>query len=482
MNNYWHALLLGFIVALAQTSQAANPLRPNIIWIMADDLGYGEVGCYGQKHIQTPQIDRLAAEGMRFTQCYAGSTVCAPSRSVLMTGQHVGHTRVRGNASVKDYSPQNLDRQDITVAEVLKQAGYATALVGKWGLGVEGTDAMPTRQGFDFFYGYLNQTHAHNSWPEFLIKNEARVPLRNQVRRDGKEYEKLGAGIATNKVDYAPALMLAEALQWLESHKDKPFFLYFSPVLPHANNELQSATKAGQECNGQGIYASQDWPDQDKCHAAAITELDNQVGQIMALLKKLGLDEKTLVFFTSDNGPHKEGGQDLKRFQPSGPLRGIKRDLYEGGIRVPFIARWPAKVPAGTTHPYVGYFGDLMATAAELAGVQPPRTIDSLSLVPTLLRQSRMQKQHAYLYWEFHEKGFHQAIRMGDWKGIRYSPKKPLELYQLSLDLHETNNIAGQHKTVVKKIERLMHTARSASKHWPIREPNPSGTKQTSVR
>lgn len=468
-----HILALPAALVLLMPSaslRAAASRPPNIIWIMADDLGYGEVGCYGQSLLQTPHMDRMAAEGMRFTQFYAGSTVCAPSRSVLMTGLHMGHTRVRGNASPSDYTPQNLQPQDVTVAEVLKQGGYATALVGKWGLGVEGSEALPTKQGFDYFYGYLNQHHAHNSWPEYLIRNDTRVPLRNKVRRDGKDYERLGAGIAVEKVDFAPDLMIAEALKWIEAHKHRPFFLYFSPILPHANNELQAVTKAGQECNGFGIYADKPWPDQDKCHAAAITDFDNEVGQILSLLQKLGLDGDTVVFCTSDNGPHKEGGQSLDLFKPSGPLRGIKRALYDGGIRVPFLARWPGRIPAGSVSDYIGYFGDFMATAADLAGLTPPANIDSISIVPTLLGEPGKQRQHEFLYWEFFERGFHQAVRMGDWKGVRYGTRQALELYDLKTDLGEANNVATQHPEVVARIERIMQTAHVDSELWPVRE------------
>lgn len=460
-------LVAGPGILLAKT----EPMRPNIVWIMADDLGYGELGCYGQRHILTPHLDRMAAQGMRFTQFYAGSTVCAPSRSVLMTGQHTGHTRVRGNASTKDRTAQNLQPEDITVAALLKKAGYATALVGKWGLGVEGGDSMPTRHGFDFFFGYLDQLHAHNSWPEFLIKNEKRVPLRNRVQRNGMAYEAFGAGIAIEKVDYAPQVMLEEALHWIEQKRHQSFFLYFSPILPHANNELNAAIRAGQESNGYGPYANMPWPEQDKAHAAAVTCLDDQVGQILNKLKQLGIDEHTLVVFTSDNGPHKEGGQRLEFFQPSGPLRGIKRDLYEGGIRVPFIARWPGHVRPGTVTDHAGFFGDLMATAAQLAGITPPKNTDSLSLAPILLGQRSRQKHHAYLYWEFHEKGFHQAVRWRDWKGIRLGTREPISLFNLHDDPGEFHNLANQHPRIVKRIQRIMGVARSNSPHWPIREP-----------
>ena len=462
------------MVAVAITAIAATPKQPNVIWIMADDLGYGELGCCGQKLVPTPNLDRMAAEGLRFTQFYAGSTVCAPSRSVLMTGQHLGHTRVRGNALPADYTPQNLQPEDVTVAEVLKKAGYATALVGKWGLGVEGTDTVPTRQGFDFFYGFLDQYHAHVAWPEFLIKNEGRVVLRNKLRKDGKDYEKLGAGIPVEKVDYAPDLMQAEALTWIETNRDRPFFLYYSPTVPHANNELQLLTGAGQECRDFGAFAGENWPDPDKAHAAQIAELDANVGQLLAHLHKLGIAERTLVMFTSDNGPHREGGNRVEFFQASGPLRGIKRDLYEGGIRVPFLAWWPGKVQSGVSD-HVGYFGDLMATAAELAGTKCPRQTDSLSLVPTLLGKLLKQKQHPYLYWEFHEKGLKQAVRVGDWKGVRLGTMKPLELYNLRADIGETHNVAASHPDVVKRLEKLLANARSENKYWPIREQGISG-------
>jgi len=468
INKIMLTLLAALLTMGTAPAFAALPAKPNIIWLMEDDLGYGEVGCYGQKLVPTPKIDRMAAEGLRFTQFYAGSTVCAPSRSVLMTGQHLGHTRVRGNALPADYTPQNLQPQDVTVAEVLKNADYATALVGKWGLGVEGTDTVPTRQGFDFFFGYLDQYHAHCAWPEFLIKDEGRVQLRNKLRKDGKAYEKLGAGIPIEKVDYSPDLMQVEALKWIEANKDHPFFLYYSPTVPHANNELTLETGAGQECRNHGAFANQDWPDPDKAHAAQIAELDENLGQLLALVRKLGIADRTLVIFTSDNGPHREGGNRPEFFQSSGPLRGIKRDLYEGGIRMPFIAWWPGQIKPGVTD-QLGYFGDLMATAAQLAGTKCPTNTDSISFVPTLLGQPEKQKQHEYYYWEFHEKGTKQAVRWGDWKGVRLGVNQPLELYDLKTDIGETNNVAAAHPEVVKQITAILAQARTENPNWPLR-------------
>jgi uncharacterized sulfatase len=449
-------------------SPASPDRRPNMVFILADDLGYGELGCYGQKLIQTPHLDRLAAEGMRFTQFYAGSTVCAPSRSVLMTGQHVGHTRVRGNAGKARPLAQSLQPDDVTVAEVLHAAGYTTALVGKWGLGEDPATSVPNRQGFDFFYGYLNQTHAHNYYPEFLWRNDQRVTLRNRLHRQGKAYEEVGAGWAQEKLDYAPDLMTAEALRWIEDNRDRPFFLYFSPILPHANNEATQGTGNGQEIPDPGIYRNQPWDEPDRAHAAAITRLDADVGRLLALLKRLGLDSHTVVFFSSDNGHHKEGGNHPDLFDANGPLRGMKRDLYEGGIRVPLLARWPGRIRADQVSDHRGYFGDFMATAADLAKAELPAGTDSLSLVPTLLGHRSRQKNHPYLYWEFHERGFHQAVRWGDWKGIRLGTHLPVELYHLKTDLAERDNVAIQHPGVVRQIEDFLGRARTESSLWPI--------------
>lgn len=446
---------------------AAAP-RPNIIFILADDLGYGDLGCYGQMRIRTPRLDRMAAEGLRFTRAYAGSTVCAPSRCALMTGRHMGHARVRGNAGRANPLAQALRAEDVTVARVLQQAGYTTALIGKWGLGdVGGAESgLPRRQGFDYFFGYLNQRHAHNYYPSFLWRNEERVPLRNTVPDEDAE----GAGVSDNRLEYAPDLLTAEALAFIRRVRDRPFFLYFSPIIPHANNE---AGPAGMEVPDLGEYRDRDWPPAQKAHAAMVSRLDRDVGRLLDLLRELGLEEKTLVIFSSDNGPHREGGFDPAAQGSSGPLRGIKRDLYEGGIRVPFIARWPGHVPAGRETDQVIAFWDFVPTAAELAGVTAPPG-DGLSFVPTLLGRPQ-EKQHDYLYWEFFEGGFKQAILAGNWKGIRLAPGKPLELYDLNTDPGETRDLAAIHPNVVARLEQLLRGARTDSADWPVPAARPAG-------
>lgn len=396
--------VLAAVVCLGTSVTSQQP--PNIIWVMADDLGYGEVGVYGQTVIQTPRLDQMAAEGLRFTQFYAGATVCAPSRSVLMTGQHHGHTRVRGNAGMTNPAAQALRPEDVTVAEVLRERGYATALIGKWGLGDVGDaeTGLPRRQGFDHFIGYLNQRHAHNHFPEFLWRNETRISLPNIVTPIGTD----GAGYSDDPVVFADDLLTDEVLKYVANHQDRPFFLYWSPVIPHANNERNRDLKNGAHVPDFGPYAREPWPDPDKGHAAMITRLDTYVGRLLDQLRRLGLDRNTLVIFTSDNGPHNESGHNLERFTPSGPFSGIKRSLTDGGIRVPAIAWWPGTVATGRVTNHVGYFGDLMATAAELAGAPLPPAVDSISLVPTL-REATGQRSHEFLYWEFHEGGFQQA-------------------------------------------------------------------------
>jgi arylsulfatase A-like enzyme len=452
------AVLIGAEAAHADDPPA--PRLPNIVFIMADDLGYGDLGCYGQEQIQTPRIDRLAEEGIRFTDYYAGSTVCAPSRCVLMTGYHTGHCYIRGNKRV------NLRIGDVTVAEVLRKAGYKTGLFGKWGLGQENTGGVPIVQGFDQFYGYIDQHHAHNYFPAFLIKGKERVPLTNVVPGEG-DY---GSGVATEKNEYSHDLIFAEALQFVRDMRESPFFLYLAVTLPHANNE---AGDEGMEITGHGDYADKDWPEPQKGLAAMITRLDSDVGSLMDLLKELKLDEHTIVFFTSDNGPHKEGGNDFEFFNSNGPLRGKKRDLYEGGIRVPLIARWPGRIAAGSVTDHVGYHGDLMATAAELAnGAFYPPGMDSASLVPVLTGSTESVPAHEYLYWEFYEGRFAQAVRQQNWKAVRYlQDNATTELYDLATDIGEEHNVAAEHASVASRLAELMDAAHVPNPHW---DPKPA--------
>lgn len=448
--------LLG-LLPRSETIAWAAARRPNVIFIMADDLGYGDLGCFGQKRIRTPHLDRLAAEGMRFTDFYAGSTVCAPSRCVLMTGLHTGHCFIRGNGKI------NLRPDDVTVAEVLKASGHACGLMGKWGLGHEGSTGLPTRQGFDHFFGYLDQHHAHNYYPSFLVRNEKRVLLKNVVPGEGR----FGQGVATKKVEYSHDLVMAETFQWLDGVHTRPFFLYLSLTIPHANNE---ARQKGMEVPGLGDYATTDWPASQKAAAAMISRMDGDIGRLMARLKSLGIDKNTVVFFTSDNGPHREGGNNPDFFNSNGPLRGIKRALYEGGIRVPLIVRWPGRIRAASTSDHVSSFADILPTLAELCGVRGPSGIDGLSFVATLTGNNKAQQRHDYLYWEFYERGSAQAVRLGEWKAVvRPMHGKNVELFHLPSDLGERNNVAAKHPQVVKRALAAMKAAHTPSPLWKVR-------------
>lgn len=461
--------LLGLLCALAGLSVVHAAPPPNIILILADDLGFGELGCYGQKLIATPHLDRMAAEGMRFTQFYAGSTVCAPSRSVLMTGQHTGHTRVRGNAGPDRPAAQTLLAEDVTMAKLLHGAGYRTGLVGKWGLGLIDEPGEPRRQGFDTYFGFLSQTHAHNHFPNFLWRDGVKVPLPNDLVQVGPVE---GVGYALKKLAYAGDLFAQEAKAFVTQNADRPFFLYLSVIVPHANNERARALGDGHEAPDHGIYADKPWPPTFKAHAAMITRLDAQIGELLAMLKAQGLDERTLVIFTSDNGPHQEAGPDYNPqfFEVCGPFSGLKRTLNEGGIRVPMIARWPGHVPAGQVSGQVGYFGDFLATFADLAGAPTPTSAqDSVSLAPTLLARGA-QSRHEYLYWEFHEEGISQAVLLdGRWKGIRNKAvDTPIRLFDLNTDPAEQDNLAAQHPEIVARIASLMRTAHVDNEHWKI--------------
>jgi arylsulfatase A-like enzyme len=472
----WQRAIVAF-VALSVSfvsdfpSRAANEpstsAQPNIIFILADDLGYGDLGCYGQTKIKTPNINKLASQGVRFTDFYAGSTVCAPSRCALMTGLHSGHGRIRGNkAGVV------LATNDLTLAEILKKSGYHTGLVGKWGLGDEGSSGMPGKKGFTEFFGYLNQSHAHDYYTDYLWRSDTRTD------RDGRQQIPENSG--NKRGQYTPDLLTMAATNFIRTNKPdqannyRPFFLYLAYIIPHANNEEGQRSGNGMQVPSDEPYSKEPWPQVEKNKAAMITRMDRDIGNLMELLHKLKLDENTVVFFTSDNGAHKEGGVDPKFFQSSGKLRGIKRDLYEGGIRVPMLVRWPGKIKPGQVNQQVWAFWDVLPTFAEIAGTKPPENIDGISMLPTLLGQ-RQTTQHAFLYWEFHERGFQQAARMGQWKAVRPQANEKLELYNLMTDISEKDNVAEKNPEIVAKLDAYLNSARTESEQFPIRK---EGTKQ----
>ena len=463
--------LLGTVVVSCDV-QHKLPKQPNIIYILADDLGYGDLGCYGQEMIKTPHIDRLATEGMKFTHHYAGCTVSAPSRSSLMTGLHTGHTPIRGNSPTIRYTrpsgegqyPQPADTY--TIAKMLKEIGYATGCFGKWGLGYPGSEGAPENQGIDEFFGFNCQSLAHNYYPYYLWHNRDTVWLK------GNEGAQTG--------EYAPDLMQREALKFIRNNKDRPFFAYLSYILPHAelvspDDDIQAMYKGrfpetlwpGIDSGPQyrlGPYGSSQFPRTD--FASMVTRLDRYVGEIIEELKKMGLDKNTIVIFTSDNGPHCEGGADPDFFKSYGPLRGIKRDLYEGGIRVPMIAWYPGKIKAGSLTDHVSAFWDVMPTLAELTGAKAAANTDGISFVPTLFGKSQ-QKKHTYLYWEFHEQGGKIAVTKGNWKAIWLNVSNPeqtkIELYDLSKDIHEDNNVARQYPDRVAELDQIMRKAHTDS-------------------
>ncbi len=445
--------------AASGAEEGEHAQAPNIIFILADDLGYGELGCLGQQHIRTPRLDRMADEGMIFSDFYAGSTVCAPSRAVLLLGRHTGRNPIRGNR----YGDTPLQPQDTTVAELLQRAGYATAIMGKWGLGRIDTTGQPNRQGFDHYFGYENHWHAHNYYPTHLFRNTERIELPNVV----PDETDLGAGVATEKVVYAPDCIHDEALEFIRQNRRGPFFLYYAHLIPHANNEAHRDLGDGTEVPDLGPYAEKDWTDQNRGHAAMIGYLDRHVGEVLDLLVELGIAENTLVLFSSDNGPHRESGHDVAFFAPGGPLRGFKRDLYEGGIRVPTVAWWPRRIAPGSVSGHVADFADFLPTAAELAGLEPPAGIDGVSLLPALLGETERQQQRPYLYWEFYEQGSSQAVRKGDWKAVRRPAfSGPIELYDLATDLGEARDVAAEHPEIVTEMEQIMAEAHEPDPNW----------------
>ncbi|MDG2408494.1 MAG: arylsulfatase [Pirellulales bacterium] len=468
---FWFALSIATTPVAAVVAEPSESGRqPNIILIVADDLGYGELGCYGQQKIKTPAIDQMAREGMRFTQFYAGASLCASSRNVLLTGEHTGRCRIRDNGPP---NIQTLRPEDVTIAEVLRDTGYATAVIGKWAIGgdLPETGGRPEDQGFDYFYGYLNTVHAHNHYPSYLWKNKEKVPLGNVVQDVPPGYAGFVGGMATKKVAYSQDLFVEESLEWIEQHQKSPFFLLLTPTIPHANPEARKLTGNGTEVPDLGTYAKFDWTEQNKGQAAMISRLDTGVGEILAKLNQLQLDKNTVVFFTSDNGPHSEAGHDPDFFNAAGGLRGRKFGLFEGGLRVPLIARWTGTIPANAVTDHVAYFGDFFATFCQLAGASIPddgKERQSNSLLPTLLGDTAEQQKHAYLYWELHGGHPSQAIRFGDYKAIR-NPlgSKNVQLYNLKKDVAERDDIAAQEPRRVEIAKQMMDDAHRESPLWP---------------
>ncbi len=484
MRHSVYSFVLGFmLVAVAcqsdpeQKGRQAGP--PNIIYILADDLGYGDLGCYGQEKFTTPHLDQLAASGIRFTRHYAGSTVCAPSRSVLMTGLHTGHTPVRGNQEVRPEGQWPLADSVKTLAEWLKETGYVTGAFGKWGLGFPGSEGDPVNQGFDLFFGYNCQRYAHRYYPEYLWENQQKVFL------PGNDWTTTGT--------YAPDVIQEKTLEFIRAHKDTSFFAYVPVTIPHAElivpddewlanyvgkfPEEPYTGRPGADYGPDmviGMYCSQAQP--HATFAAMVTRLDHYVGEIVQTLEELGIAEHTLILFTSDNGPHEEGGANPGFFNSSGGLRGVKRDLYEGGIRVPFIVSWPGTIEQGRTSDHVSAFWDVLPTLGELAGFIP-RANDGISFLPELL--GKEQKEHDFLYWEFHERGGKQAILAGRWKAVRLGvgmdPHGPLELYDLETDPGEEHNVADAHPDLVEKFSRLMEEQRVPSLKFNFGRPADPG-------
>lgn len=445
---------------LLQLTVPLHAKSPNILYILADDLGYGDLGCYGQGTLETPHIDRLAREGMRFTQHYSGSTVCAPSRSSLLEGKHTGHTSVRGNSE-----GQLIPEPATTMAEALRDAGYATAVIGKWGVGHVPPVDDPRRQGFEHHFGYINMWHAHNFYPEYLYRNGEKVFLEGN-RLDPRlkfNYQPEGSGVAMNKVVFAPYEIERETLDYLKSAGGKPFFLFLSLNQPHNNGEYgRIYGDGGYEVPSFGEFTNRDWPRAEKGFAANIRMLDDMVGNILRTLEERGLADNTIILFSSDNGACDGAGHDHKFFNSSGPLRGYKRDLYEGGIRVPLIARWPGKVRPGSVSEHVSAMWDLYPTFCDIANADYPGGLDGISFLPALLGDDK-QQEHNYLYWEFHEKGGKQAVRQGKWKAVKLNvvSDEPaiFELYDLETDPAETTNIATRHPKVAARLQELMNEA-----------------------
>ena len=457
-------------------AQTASQKKPNIIFILADDLGWGDLGSYGQTKIKTPNLDRMAAEGMRFTQFYAGSPVCAPSRCVLMTGKHGGHAFIRDNRQGKPEGQYPIPAGEVTIAEILKARGYATGAFGKWGLGYPGSEGDPNRQGFDHFFGYNCQREAHNFYPLHLWRNDRKVMLEGNDRGlTGKQY--------------SHDLIEAEALKFIRDNRDKPFFAYVPFTIPHLALQVPEdslAEYAGKwddpAYDGKRGYLPH--PQPRAAYAAMITRMDRSVGRILALVKELGLDDNTLVMFSSDNGgafgevtrdfefkPGRMGGTDYVFFGSTGKFRAFKGSVYEGGIRTPFIARWPGRVKAGTVSALPAVFYDVAPTLCEIAGAPAPKDSDGLSLLPTLTGKGR-QRKHEFLFWDFNGYGGQQAVRLGDWKGVRRNLQRgasKIELYNLANDIGEQNDLADQRPEIARRVAAIMEREHSPSEAFPMK-------------
>ena len=450
------ALLLFTVTFSAVSAQSPAPpsgsaqQHPNIIFILADDLGYGDVGYQGQIKIHTPNIDQLAADGMRFTHCYAGTAVCAPSRASLMTGLHTGHTPIRGNRGFQPEGQYPLPDSSLTIAAVLQTHGYTTGVFGKWGLGYPGSTGTPDKKGFTDFFGYNCQTLAHNYYPDHLWSNDQKIDLPENK-----------AGATT----YSADLIHQHALQFLKDNKDHPFFLFCAYTLPHAELQVPHDSIYAN-------YLAQFHDTLRAAYAAMVSRFDRYVGEIRAQIQVLGIANNTLILFSSDNGPHREGGNDPAYFNSSGSLRGIKRDLYEGGIREPFVAEWPNHIRPGAVSDRPFAFWDLFPTFEQLAGIPVTSHIDGYSILPVLEGHPEDARQHDYFYWEFHENGGRQAVRWGKWKGVRLNVNTiadpSIEVYDLEKDPHETTDVSAQHPDIVRHIKEIMSQAHQSNKDWPL--------------
>ncbi|WP_321996654.1 arylsulfatase [Draconibacterium orientale] len=456
-------LLVGILIlslhnwaAFGNTSQKKQQ-TPNIVLVFVDDLGYGDLGCYGQELIQTPNIDKMAEEGVRFTDFYSAFPVCAPSRCALMTGKHAGNTWIRHNMNVLPMGQMPIPVEEITIPEILKEQGYKTGAFGKWSLGAPGNSGDPLKQGFDYFYGYYCQCYAHNYFPEVLWRNGDTIQLKNETTPVHVSFIDYPLSYATKKEEYSAHLIFDDALDFIERNRNNPFFLYYASALPHSNGEAPLDQKF--EIPDWGIYTDSTWTPVEKGYAAMVTLLDKQMGQINSKLKELGLEENTLVIFTSDNGPTKFA----QRFESAGELRGRKRDLYEGGIRVPLIAQWPKQIKPGQTVSQPAAMYDLLPTFAALTNAEIPRNCNGEAI--NTMVHSKKTTQKDYLYWEFYEgdRAPKQAVRKGDWKLLRFNFNEPakseVELYNLANDLSEENNLAEKEPAVIKELLKIMDEA-----------------------